>query len=81
MKEIKKQKHWNIRFRKDEIASQEVVRNLMAELSVSETMAKLLYTRGFSKAEEVFSFFLGHAGYLQDLTENGFGYGTYTFGE
>lgn len=66
MKEIKKQKHWNIRFRKDEIASQEVVRNLMAELSVSETMAKLLYTRGFSKAEEVFSFLHQEKAQLHD---------------
>ena len=32
------------------------------------------------KAEEIFSFFLGHSDYLQVLTENGFGYETYTFG-
>lgn len=47
----------------------------------------VLYPEAFAdvdfaaKAEEVFSFFLGHTGYLQDLTENGFGYETYTFGE
>ena len=66
MKEIKKQKHWNIRFRQDDAASKEAVRSLMEELSISQTMAKLLYTRGFSRAEEVFSFLHQEKAQLHD---------------
>lgn len=32
-----------------------------------------------AKAEEIFSFFLGHEGYLELLSENGLGYGSVTF--
>ena len=47
----------------------------------------LLYPEAFAdldfeaKAEEIFSFFLGHEGYLALLAENGLGYGPVTLGE
>ena len=47
----------------------------------------ILYPEAFAdvnfeeKANEIFSFFLGHDNYLQDLTENGFGYEPYVLGE
>ena len=47
----------------------------------------LLYPEAFAdvdfeaKAEEIFTFFLGHEGYLAMLAENGLGYGSVTLGE
>lgn len=47
----------------------------------------LLYPEAFAdvdfeaKAEEIFTFFLGHEGYLALLTENGLGYGPVSLGE
>ena len=66
MKEIKKQKHWNIRFDCEDMSANERVQALMDELSVSKTMAKLLYTRGFSRAEEVISFLHQEKAQLHD---------------
>ena len=47
----------------------------------------LLYPEAFAdvdfeaKAEEIFTFFLGHEGYLALLAENGLGYGPVSLGE
>ena len=47
----------------------------------------ILYPEAFAdvdfaaKAAEIFEFFLGHGDYLQALTEHGFGYQPFAFGE
>ena len=56
MKETKKQKKWSVRYPAGDATVEACVRNLARELGVSDTMAKLLYTRGYTQKEEVLSF-------------------------
>ena len=61
--------------------------NLEVPLVNAYYAASVLYPEAFAdlnfeaKAAEIFGFFLGHDDYLQALTEGGFGYEPYVFGE
>ncbi len=56
MKDLRKQKKWNLRFRSEDVSACEDARRLSEALSITPTMAKLLVTRGYRTAEEVQAF-------------------------
>ena len=66
MKETRKQKKWSVRYPANDTCAETCVRELARTLGVSATMAKLLYTRGYTTAEAVRSFMQCEEAQLHD---------------
>ncbi len=56
MKQTKREKRWNLLYRPTDAAAEAAVERLARDASVSKTMAKLLYSRGYETYEKVKSF-------------------------
>ena len=56
MREIKKQKKWSVQYQAQNTEANASVAQLARELQITETTAKLLYTRGFHTASAATSF-------------------------
>ncbi len=66
MKDLKKQKKWSLHYRDGDPEAEKICRSLTETLSVSPTMAKLLYTRGYRTADEVKAFLHQESAQLHD---------------
>ncbi len=66
MNDMKKQKKWSLQFKPGDAVADAAIEALVRDLSVSRTMARLLYTRGYRDAASVKSFLHQDTAQLHD---------------
>ncbi len=66
MSNLKKQKKWSLHFSPGDPIADAAVENLIKDLSISRTMARLLYTRGYRSADAVKAFLHQETAQLHD---------------